>query len=327
MDRALLDEATALARALWRAYLLEPSEAGGRFIMESVDLSNLSIIGTGKHEMYVDAPEFLAALSNDLEGAQDISFDILDDYYVAHAAGEACCVVMGTLWVRERTEEPKPFLVEMDTRFTMVLHRDAGRWQLVHLHHSTPNVDQRRDEYYPKTATERVNEAIAYSQMLEHRASLDSMTELLNRASFEHAVSQALAQGAKGAVFAMIDLDDFKLVNDTLGHPGGDRVIVAFAELLADVFSDGFSLARMGGDEFAVFALPPCETALVEERVQELIDGWTACSAKHGVSLGCSVGLARVGDGALGFHELYRRADEALYRSKRMGKNGFSWPD
>lgn len=59
----------------------------------------------------------------------------------------------------------------MDTRFTLVFRREGDRWLLVHLHHSTPNVDQRREEYYPKTATEQANAALEYSKAMERRAS------------------------------------------------------------------------------------------------------------------------------------------------------------
>ena len=120
----------------------------------------------------------------------------------------------------------------MDTRFTLVFRRDGDRLLLTHLHHSTPNIDQRREEYYPKTATEQANAALEHSKAMERRAELDSMTELLNHAAFEKHVAAALIEGAEDSAFFMIDLDNFKTVNDTLGHPEGDRVIEEFAGVL-----------------------------------------------------------------------------------------------
>ena len=178
-----------------------------------------------------------------------------------------------------------------------------------HLHHSTPNVDQRREEYYPKTATEQANAALEYSKALERRADLDSMTELLNHAAFEKHVAAALTRGSTDSAFFMIDLDNFKQVNDTLGHPEGDRVIVEFADTLERVFARDALVGRM-------------EDA--EAKARELIDAWASHSASRAVPLGCSLGIVRVERGKT-FYDLYRAADEALYASKGRGKGCFSW--
>ena len=324
MDSVLLDEAVELTRRLWRAYLLAPSEEGGQFILRSLCKENFSLIGTGKHEVYLDLDTFLVGFERDQEEAQGITFEVLDEYCEARPLGEDACLVLGTLWVRERADEPKPLLAEMDTRFSLIFRYEDGRWLLVHLHHSTPNVDQRREEYYPKTVTEQANAALAYSKSLERRAELDSMTELLNRIAFENHVSDMLASGDGGSVFFMIDLDDFKQVNDTLGHPEGDRIIVEFADVLRDEFARDALVGRMGGDEFAAFAEGPLTTDQAERKARELIERWSACSSRRAVGLGCSIGLVLV-DRDQSFFELYRMADEALYASKRNGKGRFSW--
>ena len=323
MERVWLDEAIELAKALWRAYVLKPTEEGGRFIFDSLFQSDFSLIGTGKHEMYPNLPAFMGGLGRDQEEAEGITFEILDDYYEARPLGEGCCLVFGTLWVRERPSEPKSLLVEMDTRFSMVFRREGDRWLLAHLHHSTPNVDQHRDEYYPKTVTEQANAALAYSKALERRAELDPMTGLFNHVAFEGHVCEALARGASGGTFFMIDLDDFKLVNDTLGHPEGDRVIVEFADVLSDVFAWDAYVGRMGGDEFAAFVECPLSAAQAEAKARTLVERWTACSDGR-VRLGCSVGLASVARDQT-FFDLYHAADKALYASKRNGKGRFSW--
>lgn len=323
MERAWLDEAVELTKSLWHAYLLEPSEEGGQFIFDSLYQDSFSLIGTGKHEMYPSLSAFMTGLERDQEEAQDIAFEILDDYYEARPLDERCCIVFGTLWVREKPSAPKPLLVEMDTRFSMVFRRDGDRWFLAHLHHSTPNVDQHRDEYYPKTVTEQANAALAYSKTLERRAELDPMTGLFNHVAFEGHVSEALARGSADSTFFMIDLDNFKMVNDTLGHPEGDRVIVAFADVLSDVFSRDAYVGRMGGDEFAAFTECPLTVAEAEAKARTLIEHWAERSSDR-VKLGCSIGLASVARGQ-SFHDLYHAADKALYDSKRNGKGRFSW--
>ena len=109
--------------------------------------------------------------------------------------------------------------------------------------------------------TDPANPALAYSKALARRAELDPMTGLFNHVAFEGHVCEALARGASGGTFFMIDLDDFKLVNDTLGHPEGDRVIVEFADVLSDVFARDAYVGRMGGDEFAC-TMPPTRRSM-----------------------------------------------------------------
>lgn len=324
MNQAWLDEAVALSKKLWGAYLIEPSDESMQFIVDAIDPQGLSLIGTGKHEFYASLASFLEGLERDQQEAEDVTFEILDEYYEARPLGSDGCVVFGTLWVRERPDRPKPLLVEMDTRFTLLFRRDGDRWFMSHLHHSTPNVDQRREEYYPKTATEQANAALEYSTALERRADLDSMTELLNHAAFEKHVAAALTRGSTDSAFFMIDLDNFKQVNDTLGHPEGDRVIVEFADTLGRVFVRDALVGRMGGDEFAVFSTAPLSIEDAEAKARELIDTWTSHSASRAVPLGCSLGIVRVARGKT-FYDLYRAADEALYASKGRGKGCFSW--
>ena len=324
MEKAWLDEAVKLTQELWRAYLIYPSEEGRQLILASFDPHGLSLIGTGVHEFYSTAEQIIEGLTKDLAEAQATNFSIIDEYYAPSAVGEETCCVIGTLWVREKSDKAKHLLIEMDTRFTFVFRRSEGRWLLSHMHHSMPNVDQARDEFYPKTASEQANAAIEYSKVLERRAELDLMTELLNHVAFEKYVTSSIVEKGAGGAFFMIDLDNFKLVNDTLGHPEGDKVIIEFAELLSEIFAGNAYVGRMGGDEFAVYLTDPTDAKEIEAKARELVDCWSERSKGREVALGCSVGLARTEPG-MTFATLYRNADEALYRSKRVGKGCFCW--
>ena len=102
MDQVLLQEAVDLARKLWHAYIIEPSDESVQFIVDTMDPQNLSLIGTGKHELYVNLEAFFAGLERDQEEAQDITFEILDEYYEARPLGADGCVVFGTLWALNR---------------------------------------------------------------------------------------------------------------------------------------------------------------------------------------------------------------------------------
>lgn len=323
-DRAFQDEAIELTRELWRAYLINRSDEGDQVIARVLDIENLSVIGTGRHEFCSTAEQFFENLTNDRSEAGDVVFDILDEYYEARVIDPDVCLVFGTLWVRERPSEPKLLLVEMDTRFSVLYRRVGNALKLVHLHHSTPNFDQRINEFYPKTATERANAALEYSKELERRADLDSMTSLYNRMAFERLVDERLARGASSAVFCMIDLDDFKAVNDTLGHLAGDRVIIDFADALRSAFQDDSIIGRVGGDEFAVMLCDRASASNAERLATRLIEAWAEHGSDQPIPFSCSIGMAKVG-GFGDFQELYRAADEALYASKRNGKGRWSW--
>lgn len=323
-DQALLDEAVELTRALWRAYLIDRSEEGDATIGDVIDQTDFSLIGTGRHEFYTAMDQFLESYASDRLEAEDVEFDILDEYYEGRTVSPDVILVFGTLWVRERPSEPKPLLVEMDTRFSVVYHLVDGKLKVVHLHHSMPNIDQRKDEFYPKTVTERANAALEYTKILERRADLDSMTNLYNRMAFERMVDGAIARGETEAVLLMIDLDNFKSINDTLGHLEGDRAIIEFAEVLRDVFPGDSIVGRLGGDEFAALCQDETSVAGAESAAENIIERWAARGEGRTVPFGCSVGMARVGSMS-DFRELYCAADTALYKSKRNGKGRFAW--
>jgi diguanylate cyclase (GGDEF)-like protein len=156
----------------------------------------------------------------------------------------------------------------------------------------------------------------------------DALTDLPNRVLFRVRMTEALAQRERNhSSFAVlcIDLDNFKLVNDTLGHPIGDRLLQAVAERVELVMRRGDTAARLGGDEFAVLVhdvKSPEELAAYSEKLIEvvsepyLIDGLA-------VSVGTTVGIAVApGDGE-DADRLLRNADLALYRAKADGKSTY----
>jgi diguanylate cyclase (GGDEF)-like protein len=141
---------------------------------------------------------------------------------------------------------------------------------------------------------------------LDRAATTDPLTGVGNRRAFE----QAMADLADDAVLVLFDLNDFKVVNDTRGHPAGDRVLRAFAEALVASASDPDLACRIGGDEFAVITRGPAETA--PAMVERLSAAWTR---PEGVGFSSGFAGRRAGEtpGDLG-----ARADEALYATKHL---------
>lgn len=161
-------------------------------------------------------------------------------------------------------------------------------------------------------------------EQLRHRATHDPLTGLANRALFRQQVEQALSgvsRAERQAVAVMfIDLDDFKTVNDSLGHGAGDELLVIAAQRLKGC-CDGL-VARLGGDEFAVLltGADPEGAALRAERMLERLGQPIALGSRMMVTQG-SIGIALGLPGEVKASDLMRNADMALYGAKRAGKN------
>lgn len=155
------------------------------------------------------------------------------------------------------------------------------------------------------------------------RAERDSMTGLYHKTAFERKVSEVLSGPEGGAgVLIMLDVDDFKVINDTFGHPYGDKALVAAAELLEEHFRENSIRGRLGGDEFGVFVSSRSAADLMESMVPDFIEKFRQIRMPDSmeISMSCSIGLAGT-EGADSFEQLYERADQALYRSKQEGKD------
>ena len=161
-------------------------------------------------------------------------------------------------------------------------------------------------------------------ELLEQKAERDSLTDLYNKAKMRKLVEKHIRQAddTEGA-FIIVDIDDFKTINDTCGHLYGDEVLIKIANTI--LISAGMEdyAGRIGGDEFCVFCRGKnvgqhaVETA---ERISRMADQIQLSGRR--VTL--SMGISRYPEDASSYEELYQKADQALYRVKRSGKNAFS---
>ncbi len=162
---------------------------------------------------------------------------------------------------------------------------------------------------------------------LHHRAFHDALTELPNRVLFADRAAQALARARRtGTVAAVlfIDLDDFKDVNDTLGHAIGDELLTAFARRLATIARESDVAARISGDEFALLIdnlRDPAEADAFAERAMAAFSEPFILS-EGPVTMTATVGVA-TSDGSDSVEEMTRHADLALYAAKAAGKHGW----
>jgi diguanylate cyclase (GGDEF)-like protein len=171
---------------------------------------------------------------------------------------------------------------------------------------------------------EDVTEQRRNQQRIEHMAHHDALTGLSNRALLNERIGQALAGVDHGGMVALhlIDLDLFKNVNDSLGHPTGDRLLRQVASRLKSLVRDTDIIARVGGDEFAVVQASiqrPDDVRALGQRIVDLLGFPYDINGRH-VVVGASVGIAVASDERLNPDELMRRADLALYRAKGEGR-------
>ena len=160
---------------------------------------------------------------------------------------------------------------------------------------------------------------------MQHKAERDPLTGIYNRAVFEKYVNEVLADSSKRQhAFFLLDIDDFKNVNDSRGHAFGDTVLCELTANLERSFRSSDLLGRIGGDEFAVLMcdITSMENALV--KAGQICSLYTKGAAKEGLKISCGIGMVfcESDDGAA-FDDLYQKADSALYKAKGKGKNVF----
>jgi diguanylate cyclase (GGDEF)-like protein/PAS domain S-box-containing protein len=164
---------------------------------------------------------------------------------------------------------------------------------------------------------------------LRHLADHDPLTGLLNRRRFEEELADRIAHAARygeGGAVLLLDIDNFKLVNDTLGHPTGDAVITSIAELLREQMRETDVLARLGGDELAVL-LPHADgdqARLVAGKLVETVRSHRASLKEADLQVTASIGLALISrSGTQTAEDLMVEADIAVYEAKSAGRDRF----
>jgi diguanylate cyclase (GGDEF)-like protein len=175
-------------------------------------------------------------------------------------------------------------------------------------------------------AVEDVTARRASEMRIERMARIDDLTGLSNRTGFREQLARAtagIADGAPPFAVMMIDLDRFKQVNDSLGHPVGDKLLQRVAKRLQDIAEAGDAVARLGGDEFVVlyFGGRAGAATFAARVVETLSEPYHVDGAK--LMIGASVGLAMApGDGG-DANELLKAADMALYAAKDAGRGAY----
>jgi diguanylate cyclase (GGDEF)-like protein len=218
------------------------------------------------------------------------------------------------------------------TRLELLVRDAAGAWRTLDVtisdlraHHAVQGIVLNAHD---------ISERKELELDLAHQALYDDLTGLANRALFRQRVTAALSQrysseprlpGAPGSgpevAVMLLDLDEFKTVNDSLGHTAGDELLAAVARRLAGAVRERDTIARLGGDEFAVLVQGEARQRVlsVVARVHEALAAPFSVSGRELVIDG-SIGVAYANDDSIDMVDLLRNADTAMYAAKRRGK-------
>jgi len=166
-------------------------------------------------------------------------------------------------------------------------------------------------------------------QKLAIAAQMDKMTMVYNRATTMDKIKQALLDDADNQhVLFMIDVDNFKNLNDTLGHQSGDEFLIALANEIKKNFRERDIVGRIGGDEFFVLMRNIADVSIISKKAQDLVEGIQSISFDYtDLHISGSIGVSLYPDNGRSLDELYAKADSALYDAKKKGKNQYVFAD
>ena len=163
-----------------------------------------------------------------------------------------------------------------------------------------------------------ITRRVTLENRLRDAAEKDSLTDLFNRRSFEKKISEMKLGQAENFALVIVDIDGLKLINDTLGHVEGDRLIVAATKIIEDVFSDAGFIARVGGDEFAIL-IDDASYALAENLVykfKEKIREYNQTKDHYNISLSMGYSIAKKSEVSPAM--LFQQADNNMYQNKLL---------
>lgn len=210
------------------------------------------------------------------------------------------------------------------TSFSFIYQRRLSDWSLHWVHNEVKFLmDIDTGHLCVMLSAKDIDEEKKAEQELIDAAKYDQMTKLYNRETTMNYIQQTLEQCPEHihALF-MLDVDNFKSLNDTLGHQTGDEFLIELAKELQDSFRENDVVGRIGGDEFFAFMSRIHDKDVVERMAEEIIHNVRKVCAKYPVvDLSASIGISMYPKHGMTVDELYAKADAALYQAKNLGKN------
>lgn len=206
-----------------------------------------------------------------------------------------------------------------EVRLLCVLPDQKKRWLCIN--HQVVKNKNKTNAFLICKITDVTDEMNAL-ESLTTKAQTDNLTGLYNVATFRSLVCGHLKDSAPHSrgMFIILDIDNFKGINDSFGHFEGDVVLARVAGALRSTFRDNDYVGRLGGDEFVAFSPGLCDNFLIAEKCRSIMTSCASISEKITVTV--SIGAVKF-EGDVDFEKLYKQADRCLYRVKQSGRNGY----
>jgi len=175
-----------------------------------------------------------------------------------------------------------------------------------------------------ETVRKKLSQTKVMVDSLQIRAEQDSLTKLLN-ASTARSLAEEYLKESESCAILVIDMDDFKRINDSFGHMQGDRVLIQAADAIRNQFRSHDIIGRIGGDEFLVVMKNVSDPNIVALRCSEVLESVRSRFLKEKTEfpVSCSIGAVISSEDGKEYAQLFALADRALYQAKILGKNRF----
>lgn len=254
------------------------------------------------------------------------AFTTITGYEASEALGRNCRLLQGDDVHQPGMAEIREALAnESDVRVSVRNYRKDGApfWNDLHL---TPLRDSRGITTHFLGVITDVTERNRYEETLAYRATHDDLTGLPNRQLVLDRLGQSLRNAERHGchvVVIFVDLDDFKLINDTLGHGAGDEVLRAVATRLQSTVRETDTVGRFGGDEFVIVLSEPVDTRQLHDLLERITAAVSAPMLLDGIrhTITPSIGYSASPEAGTTAEALLMRSDLAMYQAKRLGRN------
>ncbi|MGZ5573813.1 MAG: bifunctional diguanylate cyclase/phosphodiesterase [Methylobacter sp.] len=179
-------------------------------------------------------------------------------------------------------------------------------------------------------SVEDISERKDYERQIEYQATHDSLTGLLNRTLLADRLQQCMSfadRNRSKLAVAFVDLDQFKLINDSMGHHVGDQLLITMAERLSNCVRESDTVVRLGGDEFVLLLTSLQKVEDISQSMQRILAAVTAPWVIEGRDfvVSCSIGIGIYPDDGHDPNTLLKNADSAMYKAKQSGRNNFQF--
>ncbi|MCX7655234.1 MAG: diguanylate cyclase [Treponemataceae bacterium] len=293
--------------------------------------TRFSVFGTGFSEIGFGPAQAIPLFERDItEVPSPVKYEILSLHIQqpVETVGIVSCIINLTFQILKETVSFK------NLRYSLVWVKEGNRWYLEYKHLSFPTTAHGEDEAYPvkeieernkvleRLVAEKTEELRRANEELNRLAIIDRLTGLYNRFKLEEVLRIEYERAERyGRIFSIIlfDIDHFKKVNDTFGHPVGDQLLQQFAKIVSKGVRNTDFCGRWGGEEFLVICpeTPAQGARILAENLRTTIESLQFDQVKHKTA---SFGVTNYHPRE-SLEELLRRVDQALYKAKRQGRN------